>query len=62
MFLKVLVMKELTLGSRILGFSMEFNDLLGASLDLATLSLSYFDISMLYTDEWGYQVMKVTQK
>ncbi len=47
MFLKVLVMKELTLGSRILGFSMEFNDLLGASLNLATLSISFFDISML---------------
>ena len=47
MFFKVLVMKELTLGSKILGFSMEFNDLLGASLDLATLSLSFFAISML---------------
>ncbi len=47
MFLKVLVMKELALGSKILGFSMKFNDLLGASLDLATLSLSFFDISML---------------
>ena len=40
-------MKELALGSKILGFSMEFNDLLGASLDFATLSLTFFDISML---------------
>ena len=47
MFLKVLVMKELIHKSKILGFSMEFNDLLCANLDLATLSLSFFDISML---------------
>ena len=47
MFLKILVMNELTLGSKILRFSMEFNDLLGARLNLATLSLSVFDISML---------------
>ncbi len=47
MFLKVLVMKELTLRYKILGFSMDFNDLLGANLHLPTLSLSFFDISML---------------
>ncbi len=47
MFFKVLVMKELTLESKILGFSIEFNDLLCDNLDLATLSLSFFDISML---------------
>ncbi len=40
-------MKELNLGSIILGFFMEFTDLLGSNLDLATLSLSFFDISML---------------
>ena len=44
---KVLVMKELTLESKILIFSMEFNDLLRGNLDLAILSLSFFDISML---------------
>ncbi len=33
MFFKVLVMKELTLRSKILGFSMEFKDLLGSNLD-----------------------------
>ena len=47
MSFKVLVMKELNLRSIILGFFMEFTDLLGSNLDLATLSLSFFDISML---------------
>ncbi len=47
MFLKVLVIKELTLESKILVFSMEFNDLLCGNLGLPTLSLSFFDISML---------------
>ena len=47
MFLKVLVMKELTLEFIILGFSMEFNGLLGASLDLATLPFSFCVIFML---------------
>ena len=47
MFLKVLVIKELTLESKILFFSMEFNDLLCGNLGLATLSLSFFDITML---------------
>ena len=47
MFFKVLVIKELNLRSIILGFLMEFTDLLGSNLDLATISLSFFDISML---------------
>ena len=47
MFLMVLVMKKMTHKSKILGFPMEFNDLLCANLDLAILSLSFFDISML---------------
>ncbi len=38
---------ELTTMSKILGFSMEFKDLLGTNLDQATLSLSFFAISML---------------
>ena len=38
-------MEELTLESKILGFSM--NDLLCANLVLASPSLSFFDISML---------------
>ena len=33
MFFKVLIMKELTLRSKILGFSMEFKDPLGSNLD-----------------------------
>ena len=37
MFFKVLVMKELALRSKILGFSMEFTDLLGSNLDIAAL-------------------------
>ncbi len=41
MLFKVLIMKELNLRSKILSFCMEFN------LDLVTLSLSFFDISML---------------
>ena len=40
-------MKELNLRSIILGFFMEFTDLLDSNLDLATPSLSFFDISML---------------
>ncbi len=51
MFYKVLVMKELNLGSRIVGFFMEFRDLLVSNLDLATLSLSLFDISMLFYEK-----------
>ncbi len=47
MSFKVLVMKELNLRSIILGFLIEFIDLLGSNLDLATLSLSFFDISVL---------------
>ena len=39
-------MKELKLGSKISGFFMKFKDLLGSNLDLAALSLSFFDISM----------------
>ena len=35
-------MKELTLRYKVLGFSIEFKDLLGTNLDLATLPLSYF--------------------
>ena len=45
MFLNVLVMKALTLRSKILGFSMECNDhlqVLGTTLDFATRSLSFF--------------------
>ncbi len=33
MFFKVLIMKELTLRSKILGFSMELKDLVGSNLD-----------------------------
>ncbi len=40
-------MTELTLGSKNLGFFIEFQDLLDSNLDLATLLLSFFDISML---------------
>ncbi len=47
MFFGILVMKELYLGSKILGCFMKFEDLLGSYLDLATLSLSFFDIPML---------------
>ena len=47
MFYRVLVTKELYLGSKIVGFFMEFKDLLVSSLDLATLWLSFFDIPML---------------
>ncbi len=47
MFFKVLVMKELALGSKNLGFFIEFKDLLDSNLDLASLFLSFFDISML---------------
>ncbi len=53
MFFKVLVMKESTLGSEILDFFMEFKDLSDSTLDLATLSLSFFGISMLL---YGKQV------
>ena len=56
MFFKVLVMKELTLRSKILGFSMEFKDLLGSNLDKAVLSLSFFAKSMLL---YGKQVKLV---
>ncbi len=35
MLLYVLVMKELNLGSKILGFFLEFEDLLGSNIDLA---------------------------
>ncbi len=48
MFLKVLVMEELILESKILFFSMKFNDLLCGYLDLATLSLSFFDKFLCY--------------
>ena len=34
-------MKELNLRSTILGFFMEFKDLLGSNLDLTTMSLSF---------------------
>ncbi len=47
MFFGILVMKELYLGSKILDFFIKFKDLLGSNLHLATLSLSFFDISML---------------
>ena len=40
-------MKELHLGSKILDFFIEFKDLLGSNLNLATLSLSFFDNPML---------------
>ncbi len=35
-------MKALVLGSKILSFFMEFEDLLDSNLDLATLPLSFF--------------------
>ncbi len=41
-------MKELQLRSNILCFLTEFKDLLGSNLDLTTLSISFFDISMLH--------------
>ena len=47
MFFGILVMKELFLGSEILGFFMKFKDLFGSNLDQATISLSFFDIPML---------------
>ncbi len=47
MFFEILVMNELYLRSKILDFIMKFKDLLGSYLDLATLSLSFFDIPML---------------
>ncbi len=47
MFFVILAMKELYLRSKILRFFMEFQDLLGSYLYLATLWLSFFDISML---------------
>ncbi len=47
LFFGILVMKELYLGSKILGFFMKLKDLLGSNLDLATRSLSFFDIPML---------------
>ena len=47
MFFVILVMKELYLRSKILGFFMEFQDLLGSNLYLAIPCLSFFDISML---------------
>ncbi len=52
MFFEVLVMKELTFRSRILGFLIEFKDLLDSNLDLAVLLLSFFDISMLLYGKW----------
>ena len=47
MIFVILVMKELYLRSKNLGFLMEFQDLLGSNLYLATLWISFFDISML---------------
>ncbi len=48
-FLKILVVRELTLGFKILDFFMEFEDLSGSNFELtrSTISLSYFDIAML---------------
>ena len=56
MFFKVSVMKELILRSRIWGFLMEVKDLLGGNLDLAPLSLSFIDISMLLYMLYGEYV------
>ncbi len=47
MFFGILVIKELYLRCKILDFSIKFKDLLGCNLNLATLSLSFFDIPML---------------
>ncbi len=40
-------MKALYLRSKILDFFIKFKDLLGSNLNLADLSLSFFDIPML---------------
>ncbi len=50
---KVLVLKELTLRSKILGFSMEFNDLLGTNLGLATVSLPFLS-PPVYFARWAH--------
>ncbi len=41
-----------TIGSEILDFFMEFKDLSDTNLDLATLTLSFFSISMLLYGKW----------
>ncbi len=46
-------MNALVLGSKILGFFMEFEDLLDSNLNLATLLLRFFGIPMLLYGKLG---------
>ncbi len=56
MFSEILVMKELTLGSRILGFSMEFKDLSDTNLDWADPLLSFLQfLCYCMGNRWNWQ-------